>query len=1126
MTADDLLNELRAVNARVSVDGAQLRVKAPKGAVPPELLAALSARKEEIIARLAALAAMPALERITHGGDAPLSFGQLRLWFLEQLYPGMSSYNISGAVRLRGPLGFESLQRAVAALIARHASLRTTITVKDGRPRQVVGSAQPGDLPLVDLSDVPVDERESAVSVRASAEARRPFDLVAGPLFRPVLYRLNADDHVLLVSIHHIVSDGWSLGVIVRELGLFYRAFEQGHAADVGDLPVEYTDYAVWQLRCFDVGAYGPALSYYRKHLEGFRPLELPTDRPRPGVPTSAGGRVEIVLPAAVAERLNALAKAEGATLYMTLVAAFALLLARYSGQNDVVIGTPVAARGLPGLEGLVGLFVNTLVLRIDCSGDGSFRQLLGTVRQTCLDAYTHQELPFEKLVEELRPQREAGRNPIFEVMFALQNMPRESFVLEGLSISPFQLEPRAAPLDLTLSMHQDDAELAASFEYAVDVFDADTIERMAGHWRVLLESVAADPDVPLVEIPLLSDSERAELTRWNATSTAYPADRCVHDLVEAQVERTPAAVAASDDASVVRYSELNARANRLARRLRAVGVGTGDRVGICLDRTVLLPTAVLAVTKAGAAYVPLDPAYPADRLAFMLADADVRAVVIDESTRGQISVGPEVAVVDLTGDAAVLAAEDGGNLGVASEPEDLVYVIYTSGSTGRPKGVEVPHRALVNFLTSMQREPGLTASDVLVAVTTLSFDIAGLEVWLPLITGARVVVASRETAADGRRLAALLDEVGATVLQATPATWRLLLEAGWVGKRDLRILCGGEALPRDLAERLLACGAEVWNLYGPTETTVWSAVWRVERGEGPVLIGRPIANTQLHVLDEQRQPVPVGVVGELCIGGAGVARGYRGRPELTAERFLPDPFAGVPGSRMYRTGDLARRQADGAVECLGRIDHQVKIRGYRIELGEIEQVLREQAEVREAVVAATEVRPGDTRLVAYVVPEGAGQVDPARLRAEIGRVLPDYMVPAHYVELAALPLTPNGKIDRRALPAPDLGLASVVAYESPESDTERELAAIWREVFGVARVGRTDNFFDLGGHSLLATQMTARLRKRFAVDLPVRLWFEAPTLAAFAERLDALAWGVANARTVTAGAGREEIDL
>jgi amino acid adenylation domain-containing protein len=1122
MTTDELLNELRALNARVWVEGDQLRMSAPKGAVSQDLLAVLSDRKGEIVGRLAALAALPPLERAVHGDAAPLSFGQLRLWFLEQLHPGMSSYNIAGAVRLRGPLRLASLREAIAALVARHASLRTTIAVRDGEPQQVVGPAGSIDLPVVDLSAMSDGERESAVSARASAEAQRPIDLATGPLFRPVLYRLGVDDHVLVVVTHHIVSDGWSLGVLVRELGACYRASDQGLPARLDDLPIEYADYAVWQRRCFASGVYGPALSYWRRQLAGFSPLELPADRPRPIVPTFSAGRYEFSVPAAVVDRLNALSRAEGVTLYMTLVAAFAQLLTRCSGQDDVVVGTPVAGRGPAETEGVVGLFVNTLVLRIDTSGGGSFRQLLGRVAQTCLDGYAHQDLPFEKLVEDLRPQREAGRNPIFEVMFALQNMPRESLVLEGLVLSPFTLEPRSAPLDLALFVQEDESGLTALFEYATDLFDVTTIERMASRWRRLLDSVATNPDVAVGEIPLLSDAEGAQLAAWNETSMAYPADCGVHALVEAQVARTPTAVAARDDAGVVTYAELNARANQLARRLRALGVGRGDRVGICLDRSVSLPVAVLGVAKAGAAYVPLDPAYPAERLAFMLADADVRAVVVEAATRELLTNGSTAARVDLTADAVALAEVEDSNVSGVSVPDDLAYVIYTSGSTGRPKGVEVPHRALVNFLTSMQREPGLTASDVLVAVTTLSFDIAGLEMWLPLMTGARIVVASRETATDGRRLAALLGRVGATVLQATPATWRLLLETGWAGQEDLRILCGGEALPRDLADRLLARGAAVWNLYGPTETTIWSAVWRVEPGAGPVRIGHPIANTQLHVLDDRQQPVPVGVVGELYIGGVGVALGYRGRPDLTAERFLADPFAGAPGARMYRTGDLVRRWTDGAVECLGRADQQVKIRGYRIELGEIEQVLREQAALREAVVTAAEVRPGDTRLVAFVVPEEPGAVDASRLRAQLSRLLPDYMVPVHYVELAALPLTPNGKVDRRALPRPNLEAVSMVAYVPPDGETETQVAAIWAEVLGVERVGRMDAFFDLGGHSLSAMQAVARVQSVRGVDVVVRTLFDNPTVAAFAAAVDAqLKRRIEPRRT-----GREEIVL
>ena len=759
---------------------------------------------------------------------------------------------------------------------------------------------------------------------------------------------------------------------------------------------------------------------------------------------------------------------------------------------------------------------MNTVVVREDQADNASFADFLSRVRERVIEAVDHEEYPFSVLVQKLGIRREARRTPLFQTMFLLHRLRgqmadalepvdrRRSPEAGALVVEPYSLAQQEAQVDIALEMVEHGDRLGANLKYRRDCFCLATIERLARNFIHLLAALVANPDCRVGEVPLLSVAERAQLAAWNDTAVGYPGDRCTPDLVEVQVARTPDAVAVADDAGTLTYAALNARANQLARRLRALGVGRGDRVGLCLERSAALPVGALAVAKAGAAYVPLDPAYPAERVAYMLADADVRAVVVESTTRHAVTVEAGVALVDVTEEAPTLAGEDASNLPALSEPEDLAYVIYTSGSTGRPKGVEVPHGALVNLLASMQREPGLTAADVLVAVTTLSFDIAGLELWLPLITGARVVVASRETATDGRRLAALLQQTGATVLQATPATWRLLLEAGWAGKRDLQILCGGEGLPRDLADRLLERGAAVWNLYGPTETTIWSAVWRVTPGDGPVLIGHPIANTQLHVLDERRQPVPVGVVGELYVGGAGVARGYRGRPELTAERFLADPFTSAPGSRMYRTGDLARRRADGSIECLGRADQQVKIRGYRIELGEIEHVLREQAEVREAVVSAMEARPGDTRLVAHIVPSEPGGMDGARLRALVARVLPDYMVPAHYVELAALPLTPNGKVDRRALLPPDLGADRGSSYEPPQGETETQLATIWAQVLGVERVGRAESFFDLGGHSLLAVRMASRIQGRFGILLPLGTFFSDPTIVGVASWLEA----------------------
>jgi amino acid adenylation domain-containing protein len=1029
----------------------------------------------------------------------PLSSGQQRLWLLQQIDPTSAAYHVAGAVELGGALSVDAMARALATVVARHEALRTCFVERDGTPVQIVTEHLDLPLPVTDLDEA--QEAPGSLQRVLTTEVERPFDLTRAPCLRVRLFRLAPDRHVLLIVAHHLLVDGWSMGVLARELSACYDAYQQAAQPALPSLPIQYGDFAVWQQEFLSGERLGADLAYWTRQLAGsIPPLELPTDRPRPAVERYRGDRLMFALDRAVADSIRRVSHEEGVSVFMVALAAFQVLLMRYSGQHDICVGTPVAGRNREELEPLIGFFVNTLVLRTDLSGNPSFRDVLGRVRETALGAYAHEDVPFEKLVDALRPSRDPGRNPLFQVMLAFQPPQLVPIRLRGLEVTPIDLVPRVSQFDLTLYLQERPDGIAGWAEYSTDLFDRATIEQFVGHFRHLLGGLLAAPERPVADVPLLTTVERERIVAaWNPPPTPFPAALGVHELVEAQVVSTPEAVAAVFQNTAVSYRELNARANQLARYLRRTGVAHGDRVALCLERSEALPVVVLAVLKAGAAYVPLDPAYPAERLAFMLADADVRAVVADAETRGQIGVGPDVAVVDLTGDATALAAEDDVNLPAVAGPDDIAYVIYTSGSTGRPKGVEVPHRALVNVLTSVQREPGLEASDVLVAVTTLSFDIAGVDMWLPLVTGARMVIAPRETVADGAQLAALLERVGATMLQATPATWRLLLDAGWAGKKDLRIICTGEALPRDLANQLLVRGATVWNLYGPTETTIWSAVWQVERGDGPVLIGHPVANTQLHVLDERRQPVPVGVVGELYIGGTGVARGYRGRPELTAERFLPDPFASTPGARMYRTGDLARRQADGAVECLGRIDHQVKIRGYRIELGEIEQVLREQADVREAVVAATEVRPGDTRLVAYVVPGDAGAVDAARLRAQVGRVLPDYMVPAHYVELAALPLTPNGKIDRRALPTPDLQARPQAAYVPPEGEIETQVAAIWTEVLGVERIGRRDRFFDLGGHSLLAVRMASRIRGAFGMQLPLGAFFNDPTIAGVA---------------------------
>ncbi|HKC12183.1 MAG TPA: amino acid adenylation domain-containing protein, partial [Vicinamibacteria bacterium] len=773
----------------------------------------------------------------------------------------------------------------------------------------------------------------------------------------------------------------------------------------------------------------------------------------------------------------------EKATVFMVLLAAFQALLHRYSGQDDIAVGVPIAGRKRSELEDLVGLFVNTLVLRTDLGGDPGFREAVARIREVALDAYAHQETPFEKLVEEIRPERNLSVSPLFQVMFVLQNAPTASLELPGLSLQALDVDPGGSRFDLTLFVTETPGGLRVTMEYNTDLFGQERIARMAGHFQSLLAGAVTSPDQRLSELPLLSAGERERvLEAWNDTSRDVdPAT--VPERFATQARRSPEAVAVCFEGAELTYRALDARANQLARVLRRMGVGPEVVVGVAVERSLEMVVALLGVLKAGGAYLPLDPAYPRERLAYMLEDAKVRAVLTLERFRESLPGSAEVLCLD----SGALAGESEEAPGVAFDQDQLAYVIYTSGSTGRPKGVQIPHGALSAFLSAMAEQPGLDSADVLLSVTTLSFDIAALELYLPLVTGARVELVSGTTAADGARLLERLMGSGATVMQATPATWRLLLEAGWEGGLR-KVLCGGEALPADLAAELLPRSGVLWNLYGPTETTIWSAVHRVDGAQTVAPLGRPIGNTRIYVLDRNLEPVPVGVPGELYIGGAGVARGYRLRPDLTAERFLPDPFGQEPGRRLYRTGDLARWGAEGVLEFLGRSDHQVKVRGYRIELAEIEAALLRREAVRAAVVVPRENGPGDVQLVAYVV-FGAGLAPTVtELRRLLRDELPPYMIPSSFVILDELPVTPNGKLDRKALARLDARESAGASNRvEPRTAMERLVAEIWREALGVSAVSVHDNFFDLGGHSLLSMRVLARLEKAVGQHLNPR---------------------------------------
>jgi amino acid adenylation domain-containing protein len=953
----------------------------------------------------------------------------------------------------------------------------------------------------------------------AAREATHPFDLAAGPLFRATLLRLGEVDHVLLMCTHHIVSDGWSHQVLMGEMRTLYQAYSEGRESPLPELEVQYADYAAWQ-RAQPLGPDSPGVAYWKRQLAGAPELlALPTDHPRPPVPTFRGARVPVEVPAAVLDRLRELARGESATLHMVVLGAFQALLARWAGQDDVSVGSPVAGRTRQEMEPLIGLFVNTLVLRTDLSGDPTFRELLARVRETALGAYQHQDVPFEKVVTELRPQRSLSHSALFQVMLQLDEageaVPEAS---RGVKV-----EPATAQFDMTLALTARPSGLTGTLEYTTDLFEEATARRMADHLARLFEQVAADADLRLSQVELLDEAERRRVVdEWNRTDAELPADRCVHELFAAQAERTPDAVALISGDVELTYRELDARADRLAHRLAELGAGPEARVGICLERSAEMVVAMLAVLKAGAAYLPLDPAYPADRLAYMLADACARVLVTQASPRALLPAGG-VRTVLVDGDGSTEyevrstlhtaeSTDDGSSsalshsrtfaLSHSPSPANAAYVIYTSGSTGRPKGVVVTHANAVSFFAGMDRVVGGTTPGTWLAVTRISFDIHVLELLWTLARGFRVVVhPDLEQAREDGALARAIRRHGVTHLQCTPSLAAIVVaESGAEAMSGLeRVFLGGEALPAGLAARIdAAVPGGLVNMYGPTETTVWSATHAVGGGEGVVPIGRPIANTRVYVLDDGFRPQPVGVPGELYVAGAGVARGYLDRPGLTAERFLPDPFSSRPGARLYRTGDRARWRADGTLEYLGRLDAQVKVRGFRIEPGEVEAALAAHPGIREAAVVAREDAPGDRRLVAYVVAGQGAAPDAAELRAHLAGRLPVYMVPGAFVVLESLPLTPSGKLDRRALPAPEQGPAED-QYVAPRTPIEETLAGIWREVLGLERVGVRDRFFELGGHSLLATRVVSRIRGAFGVELTVRAMFEHPTVEGLA---------------------------
>jgi len=1087
--------------------------------LPPEKRALLAARLAKFERPAAGRRQIPRREQ---GGPAPLSYTQQRIWFLDQLYPENVAYNSPIAIRFTGRLDVDALERSWNEVIRRHDLLRAVFELREGIPAQRTTSFRPVSLRRMDLSRVPGPQREEAARLEAVREARQLFNLTTGPIYRAKLLCCGEEEHILVVTLHHIVCDGWSTGVLVRELVAVYEAYLRGEASPLPELPIQYADYAAWQQRKLAGSTLSRQIDRWKARLDGcaFTPV-LPLQRTRPAEQSFNGARMSARLPAELLESLRRIGLAKGATLFMTLLAAFKTLLFRYSGQTDIVVGSQFANRDRMEFERLIGFFANTLALRTDLSGDPAFLEVLERVRDVTLDAYNDQDVPFEKLVEKLEPERQLNRNPFFDISFSLQNLPMPSLEIPDLRINLLRVDNGTSKFDLSVVLVEDGQGLVATIEYSTDLFDPSTPERLLRHYRTLLEGIVAGPERRLSDLPLLDEQERRQvMVEWNQTARPYRQDRCIHDLFEASVSARPDAVAVDCEGATLSYAELEMRSGEVARQLRRT-LSPGECVAVCIERSPEMIAGLLGILKAGAAYVPMDPTHPQDRLAFIMADAGARKLLTGRISRPRLE---ECAAEVIRLDREVSAPPHDVPAVMPVSPDSLAYVIYTSGSTGQPKGVEVTHRSVVNLLNSFAETPGIAAADTLLALTTLSFDISVAEIFLPLSVGARIILAGDEAAADVSLLKQLIEESQPTIIQATPSRWRLLLEAGWRAEPDLKIFCAGEALPRELGRQLTAMSRSVWNLYGPTETTVFSGIARVE--EGPVHVGRPIANTRTYILDANSNPAPVGVPGELYIGGLGVSRGYRNRPQFTAEKFLPDPFGPDQEGRLFRTGDAARYLRGGEIEYLGRLDNQVKIRGFRIELGEVECVLRQHPSVAAAVAVLREDHDGEKQLAAYFVPaKTQSPPHPAELAEFLGRKLPDYMTPSAFVALDVLPLTLSGKIDRKALPDPDpeQGRAGFVA---PRDEVEKTVAEVWSAVLKVRGIGIHDDFFHLGGHSMLATRAVSRLRDLAGIEIPLLALFENPTIAAIGEFIRGARCVAAGTPGVVAASGREELEL
>lgn len=1046
---------------------------------------------------------VPPIKPVSRDQVLPLSFSQMRLWFLDQLEPNGFFYNIPTALRLSGNLNADALEQSLNEIFNRHESLRTTFNDQDGKPYQEISADMVLPLEKIDLRSLPESEREADLKRRVVEEASQPFNLSSGPLFRVKLLYIDSEEYAVLLTMHHIISDGWSVAILIRELAALYAAFSQGKESPLPEISLQYPDFAHWQRGWLQGEVLDEQLSYWKEQLKGVPPLlELPTDRPRPVTQTFNGATVSRMLPKPLSDALKEISRNTGSTLFMTLLTAFQTLLYRYTGQPDICVGTPIANRNRLETENMIGFFVNTLVMRSQIYGDPTFHELLQQVRKVALGAYAHQDLPFETLVEELQPERDLSHSPLFQVMFVLQNIPMQSIELNEVTLSSLNSENKTAKFDLVLVVIEAPAGLRVSFEYNIDLFDTSTIERMTGHFQQLLEGIVADPEQKISRLPLMrAVEERRMLVEWNQTQMDFPKDRCMHEWFESLAAKSPDAVALTLGDWQLTYGELNHRANQLAYFLQKQNFERESLVGICMDRSLEMIVGILGTLKAGGAFIPLDPVYPPERLAYMINDSSISILLTQQALQERFAdFNTQVICVDSNW--WTMSLENENNLNLKIDPVNLAYIIYTSGSTGKPKGTMLQHLGWCNLAAAQQKAFGIGPGNRILQFSSLSFDASVWEFVMALLSGAALSLTHREILTTGQGLLEVLEKNAITTVTLPPSVLAVVPEAE-LPQLDT-IITAGEACTPDLVARW-SDGRRFFNAYGPTETTVCASMFQVpdDYAKNPP-IGKPIGNFQLYILDDKFRPVPIGVPGELCIGSVGLARGYLNRPDLTAEKFIANPFSREPGARLYRSGDLARYLIDGNIEFLGRIDHQVKVRGFRIELGEIEAVLDEHAEIRDVVVIVREDIPGDKRIVAYLVTTPDSEIKVGELKSYVRERLPEYMVPSAFMSLDELPLTPNGKVNRRALPAPDQSRPELEnEYVAPRNNVEEKLATIGAELLGVEKVGIYDNFFELGGHSLLATQFISRLRSTFDVEVPLRSLFEKPIIAELAQVIE-----------------------